>query len=168
MALHQRGDGRDQLGQRSAQRHEGERDDRFGHTQRLCDDGAVVHQQVRTQRDEGRAHHQPQNDPPKAHQLFFVLRLCRGTFHLPDIRRHIGREHCQHQQTQRPGEAAHPVSGEAVDGRRREEKGHWHPQGLGVHLGGPHGHRDGRDEGRIADDRADGVAVSDLAMAGHG
>ena len=167
MALHQRSNGRDQLRQRGTQRHEGQRDDRFRHAHRLRDEGTVVHQQVRAQRDEGCAHHQQQDDLSDAHRLFLMLRLCRGIFHLPDIRRHIGHKHPQHQQAHRTGKAAHAVSCHAVDGRSRKEESHRNTQGLRVHLAGPHGHRNGRDEGRVADDRADGVAVGDLAVAGH-
>ena len=96
-----------------------------------------------------------------------MLRLCRGIFHLPGIRRHIGHEHPQHQQAHRTGKAAHAVSCHAVDGRSRKEESHRNTQGLRVHFAGPHGHRNGRDEGRVADDRTDGVAVGDLAVAGH-
>ena len=60
VTLDQRGDGRDQLRQTGAESDEGQSDDRLRHAQLLGDDGAVVHQQVRAQRDEGCAHHQQQ------------------------------------------------------------------------------------------------------------
>ena len=51
MPLHQGGDGCHQLRQGGAQSHKGQRDDGFRHTQRLGDQGAVIHQQIRAKGD---------------------------------------------------------------------------------------------------------------------
>ena len=172
-ALDQRGDGGDQLRQRGAQRHKGQRDDRLRHAQCLCDEGAVIHQQVCAQCDEHSAQHQQYQRFGKGHLFpgIFGLGLRfgggRGFFHLQYVCHHVGHEHGQHHKAQRAGELAHGVGSHAVDGGCGKEEGYRHPQGLGVYLARTDGDGDGGDQGRVADDRADGVAVGDLTMAGH-
>ena len=79
MTLCQRGDRRDQLRQRGAQRHKGQGDDGFRHAQRLRDQGAVVHQQVCAHSDQGCAEDEQADLFGKGHFLFrLVLIVFRG------------------------------------------------------------------------------------------
>ena len=100
--------------------------------------------------------------------LFFLfMLLCGGVLHLVDVDRDVGHEHRQHDKAHDAGELAENIRRNAVDGRCREEEGDGGFQRFGVYPAGAHRNRDGRDQCRIADDRADGVAVGDLAMAGQ-
>ena len=168
MAFDERGNGRDQLRQGRAQRHKGQRDNTLGHAQSLGDQGAVVHQQVGAHGDQHRAQHQKHQHTGQGHGLFFLfMLLCGGVLHLVDVGRHVGHEHRQHDKAHGTGELAEAVSRHAVDGRRRKEEQHRHFQHFGVHFTRAHRNGDSRDQRRIADDRTDGVAVSDLAVAGQ-
>ena len=169
VALGQRGDSRDQLGQRGAECDKRQGDDALGHAEGLRDQGAVVHEQVCADGDQHRAQHKQDQRPGEGHFLLLgrLLRTGGGVFHLQHVDDHVRREHGQHDDAHDAGEFAEHIGRNAVDGRRREEEGDGGFQRFGVYLAGAHRNRDGRDQRRVADDRADGVAVGDLAMAGQ-
>ena len=169
MALLQRGDGGDQLRQAGAQGNEGQSDDGLGDAQTLGDDGAVLHQQIGTPGDEGGANHQQNQIHPQGVGLgiavFLLFLHTVGVFHaLTDGEDQVNDEDGQHHKAQRTGEGAHDVGGEAVDGGADEEKDHRHLHGFGVHGTGVEGHGDGGNEGGVADDGANGVAVGHRAL----
>ena len=169
MALGQRGDGRDQLWQRGTQRDKGQCNDALRHTEGLGNQGTVVHQQVCAHGDQHRAQHQQDQRPGQGHFLFFGRLSVNGggVFHLQHVDYHVGHEHSQHDKAHDAGELAENIRRNAVDGRRRKEEGDRGFQRFGIDLTGAHGDGDSRNERRVADDRADGVAVGDLAMAGQ-
>ena len=170
MALGQRGDGRDQLRQRGAQRHKGERDHRLRHAQCLRDQGAVIHQQVRAHGNEHRAHGQQTQLLGKGSIFVGLLRFFRGrgVLHRHHVADDVGREHGQKHKAHRAGEVAGGVGHTCIEGRCHKEKQHRRAQALGVYLARLHRNGDGRNEGCITDDRTDGVAIGDLAVAGEG
>ena len=168
MPLDERGDRRDQLGQGGAQRHKRQRDNTLGHAQRLRDQRAVVHQKVCAHRDQHRAGYQQHQHLRQGHGFFLVVVLLGGgVFHLYHVGGHVRDKHRQHNKAHRAGELAKAVGRHAVDGRRGKEEQHRHFQRLRVNFSRAHRNGDGRDQRRIADDRPDGVAVGDLAMAGQ-
>ena len=93
--------------------------------------------------------------------------LSGGVLHLPDVGDHVGHEHCQHDKAHRAGKFTEAVGGHAVDGGGDKEEDNRRFQRLGVNLARAHGNRDGCDQRRVADDRADGIAVGNLAVAGN-
>ena len=124
MTLDQRGDGGNQLRQRGSQRHKGQRDNALRHTQRLRNQGAVVHQQVGAQRDEHRAQHQQHQRFGEGHLLLGVLMgLGGGVFHLQHIDDHVSDKHRQHDDAHDAGKPAEHIGRRTVDGCRRKEKG---------------------------------------------
>ena len=169
MALDQRGDGRDQFGQRGAERDKRQGDDALGHAEGLRDQGAVVHEQVCADGDQHRAQHKQDQRLGEGHFLLLgrLLLTGGGVFHLQHVDGHVRHKRCQHDDAHDAGESAENIGRNAVDGRRREEEGDGGFQRFGVYPARAHRNRDGRDQCRIADDRADGVAVGDLAMAGQ-
>ena len=108
-ALGQRGDGRDQLRQRGAQRHKGERDHRLRHAQCLRDQCAVIHQQVRAHGNEHRAHGQQTQLLGKGSIFIGLLRFFRGggIFHSQHVAHDVSHEHGQ--QDQPTGRVKEPV-----------------------------------------------------------
>ena len=169
MALSQRGDGGDQLRQRGAQCHKGQRNDRLRHAQRLRDEGAVVHQQVSAHSNEHCADDQQTQLLGKGAFLSLLL-LFRGggVFHSQHVAHDVSHEHGQQDQTHRAGEGAGGVGHTGIESGSHKEEGHRGAQALGVNLARAHRNGDGGDQCRIADDRADGVAVGDLAVTGEG
>ena len=173
MALDQGGDGGDQLGQRGAQSHHREGDDRFRYAQPCGDDHAVVHHQVGAHGDEGGGQDKPHQLHRQASAGALLCRLTgrggrRGAPGGGDLRRHIGREHRQQDDAHPPAEHPGGVCHRRVKDRRHKEEAHRQPQGGGVRLAGPDRNGDRRHQRRIADDGADGVAIGDLPMAAHG
>ena len=63
---------------------------------------------------------------------------------------------------------ARQIGVQAVDRGGAKEEAHRGFQCLGIHRAGAKGHGNGGDQGRIADDRAHGVAIGDLSVAGQG
>ena len=169
MALDQRGDGRDQLGQRGAECDKRQSDDALGHAEGLRDQGAVVHEQICADGDQHRAQHKQDQRLGEGHFLLLgrLLLTGGGVFHLQHVDGHVRHKRCQHDDAHDAGESAENIGRNAVDGRRREEEGDGGFQRFGVYPAGAHCNRDGRNQCRVADDRADGVAVGDLAMAGQ-
>ena len=167
VALHQGGDGGDQLRQAGAQGHEGQGDDGFGHPQRSGDLGAVVHQQLRAHGNQRRADHQKEEHLPGGHLLHRFLGRLGVLLHLTDGQQYVGHKNNQHDQTDEAAELAQQIGRHAVDGRSQEEEQDRQLQRLGIRLAGPHCQGDGGDQGGVADHRADGVAVGDLAVAAH-
>ena len=172
--LDQGGDGRDQLGQRGAQGDHRQGNDRFGHAQTGGDHDAVVHHQVGAHRDEGGGQRQPHQLHRQAAgrgRLGRGFAGCGGCGRAPGrghLRRHIGRKEGQQDDAHPPAESAGGVGHRRVKDRRDEEEAHRQPQGGGVRLARPDCDGDGGYQRRIADDRANGVAVGDLAVAAQG
>ena len=87
---------------------------------------------------------------------------------LADGHIHIDGKQQQQHNAQNPAEVAGEVGVETVNcGGNKEEK-HRGFQGIPVHGAGPYSHGNGGNQGRVADDGADGVAVGNLAVARQG
>ena len=65
-------------------------------------------------------------------------------------------------------EEARKVGVQAVDRGGGEEEAHGKHQGFGLHGGGTHRNGDGGNQGGVADDGTDGVAVGNFTMAADG
>ena len=176
MALYERGDGGDQLRQGGAQGYKGQRNDRFRHSQRLGDDGTVIHQEVGPHGDQRRADHQQQNILVKGlHFLFRLLFLFRtdGGNELWPLHRlgngngHVGDENQKHQHAGHSAEAAEEISRGHIYRGGSKEKGNGNAKGFSVDLTWAYRHHNGGDQRRIADDGADGVAVGDLSVPAY-
>ena len=168
MTFNQRSNGRDQLRQRSTQRDKGQGDDAFGHAQRLGDQRTIINEQICANGDDRRTGDQQDQRLGQGDQLFlFDVFLSGGVLHLPDVGDHVGHEHCQHDKAHRAGKFTEAVGSHAVDGGGDKEEDNWRFQRLGVNLARAHGNRDGCDQRRVADDRTDGIAVGNLAVAGN-
>ena len=158
-------------GQRGAQRHKGQGNDGLGHAQRLSDQGTVVHQKVGTHGNEGRADDEQADLLAERHFLFrLVLVPFRGGgfFHCQHIADHVGHKEGQQYKADGAAEVAGGVGHACIKGGGHKEEEHRYPQALRIHLARAHCHGDGGNEGRVADNRANGVAISDLTMAGQG
>ena len=172
MALYQGGDGGDQLRQGRPQGHEGQGDDGLRHAQSLGDEGAVVHQQVGAHGDEGRADDQQQD--VLAHGGGAVNGLVRaaGLHGVPEAlahgKDHVHREHHQQHNARQPGEGPVGIGDGGIKHGGDEEEDHRGPQAPAVRLRGADGDGQGCDQGGVADHRADGVAIGDLAVAADG
>ena len=68
----------------------------------------------------------------------------------------------------RASEGAGGVGHTGIESGSHKEEGHRGAQALGVNLARAHRNGDGGDQCSVADDRADGVAVGDLAVTGEG
>ena len=168
MTFNQRSNGRDQLRQRSTQRDKGQGDDAFGHAQRLGDQCTIINEQICANGDDRRTGDQQDQRLGQGDQLFlFGVFLSGGVLHLPDVGDHVGHEHCQHDKAHRAGKFTEAVGSHAVDGGGDKEEDNRRFQCLRVNLARAHGNRDGCDQRRVADDRADGIAVGNLAVAGN-
>ena len=173
VALLQGGDGGHQLRQGGAQGHEGQGNHRFGHAQFLGDDGAVLHQQVGTHGNQGRAHHQQHqlhNQRTGGLHFFHFLNFCLVGIGktLTDGGDHVKHKDHQHDHAHPAGELAQNVGSHAVNGGRGEEEQHRHFHGLDIHGAGIAGHGNGSNQGGVADDGADGVAIGHCALAHEG
>ena len=163
-----RGDGGDQLRQGSAQRHKGQGNHGFRHTQRLGDKRPVIHQQVGTNGNHRCAADEHGNAHPQRAALFGGFRfLCGGSGILETLT--DGAVQIQRQQNQQTGaddvaKIAGQVGIDAVEcgGGKKEKDRDF--QALGVNGPGAHRNGDGGNQGGVADDGADGVAIGNLTM----
>ena len=170
MALCQRGDGGDEFGQGSAECNEGQCDDGLGNTQSLCDEGAVIDQQVRADGDQDSTHDQQADVLAEGvfAALFLFFLGFGSVFHRQNVADDVGDEHCQQDETDGAAEVTGSVGDTSIDSSGHEEEQHRNTQALRVDLARADCDGDGGDQSGIADDRADGVAVGDLTVAGQG
>ena len=171
MAFTQGGDGGDQLGQAGAQSNEGQRDNGFRHAQFLGDEGTVVNQQVGAHGDDGSADNQQSQLHPEGTLLgfaFFFLNLVGVLHALTDGDEHVHGEDGEQHEAQPLGEFTQEVGGHAVQGGGAEEEDDGHLHGLDVDRAGIASNGDGGNQRSIADDGADGVAVSHSALTLQG
>ena len=140
-------------------------DHRVGNAQGRRDQRAVIDQELGAEGDRRRADDQHQQLLPQRSfldRLLFLLHSgspFRVLFHLGDGERDISEKQAEEQHAVPAGEAPGRV-GNACIQRRGEEKGRYRqPQRLAVND------RQRRDERGVADDRSDGVAVGNAAVA---
>ena len=86
----------------------------------------------------------------------------------PDGVGDIGGKQQQQGDAGQPGEIPVNVGIQRVEDRRGEEENHRRTEGSRFHLTGPHREGDGRDQRRVADHAADGIAVSNFTVAAEG
>ena len=172
MALDQGGDGGDQLRQGRPQGHEGQGDDGLRHAQSLGDEGAVVHQQVGAHGNEGRTHHQQEDILAHGGSAVNGLVRTAGPDGIPEAlshgKDHVQNEHGQQDDARQAGEGAAGVGDGGVEHGGDEKEDHRGPQTFAVRLRGADGDGQSRDQGGVADDGADGVAVGDLSVTADG
>ena len=166
VALHQGGDGGDQLRQRRTQRNKGQSDDGLRYAQSLGNDDAVVHQELGSQGDQRRAHRQQAQILREA-SLNGLPAASGGSgdaLDLEDGDRHVNREARQQDDARQAAEIAGGIGNGGIKHRRRKEEEHRQAQGFRVQLPRAHGDGDGGNQSRVADDGADGVAVGDFPV----
>ena len=154
-------------GEAGAQGHEQQGDDSLGDAQPQGDDLAVLHQQVGADGDDtGTGDQERQVLPEGTFPLLFLLIGGVGVAQaVPDRQEHIHGEDSEHRKAQPAGEGAQAVGGQAVDGGGEEEEKGGGLHGLGIHGAGVPDNGDGGDQGGVADDGADGVAIGHCAGA---
>ena len=182
VSLGEGGDGGDQLRQRGTERDEGQRDDGFRHAQHAGKNRPVVDEQIRADRDQGCADNEQQQILPERVEGAFelvlddIMRVCtlRELFlqllvadGLYDGNRHVGDEDQQEEDAVCTREMSLEIGGCGVEGSRDEVKAYRGLHRAAVDLTRFDRDGDGGDQRGIADDRADGVAVGKLAVAGN-
>ena len=171
MSLLERGNGGNELRQTGAQCDKRQRNDGFGNTKPLCDFGAVLNQQVCTPCNKCSADDKQEKFLPELPRfdvfLFLGLHTVRIFHALPNGEKQIYGTENQHDNADRSGKASQNVGGKAVDRGASEEEDHRHFQGLHAHRTGIERNGNGGNEGGIADDRANGVAIGHSSLPGQ-
>ena len=174
MALQQGGNSGDQLGQGGAQGN-------HGHAHHFGGDAGHGGQRNGRAFQHISAHGNQAGAEDQYHQVlqqravfafvavFFLRSGGHGVFKaVIDGAGHIGGKHYQHHDAQPAVKAAEDIGGHHIDGGRDEEEDNGGDNGLAVNAGGTDGNGQCGDQCGVADDRADGVAVSDSAVVVEG
>ena len=186
MSFRERGDRGHKLRQRGAERDEGQRDHGFRYAECLRDQGAVVDEQPCADGDQDGSDDEKYN--VFAHAVFLLRGFgagiiisgasvfgggfrCRSgsrmlSLHLQYRVDHIDDEEPEQKEACRAAEMPARVGGKRIEGGCREEEQNRGDQCLSVDVSGTYCDRQRRDQGRVADDGTDRVAVSDLAVTG--